>query len=219
MMKIKFFISIVVFVLIAGLVGCMSTNVGPDRSMTTSELMAISKGPHGASKVSIRRIQPSDVLILRVVPGVEFEKELDLTVNLDGEVLVSLIGWVKVENLTTKEAAARIQKRLDRDFIVNPNVSLRLKEANSRAVVLLGQLKKPGTYKFPVNGRMTLLEAVAKAEGFTDIASLDKVKVVRTLPDNRQISVRINANNIIGGREPDLELEEGDLITVPESLF
>jgi len=166
-----------------------------------------------------RKIQTGDVLILRVVPGAEFENELDLTVNLDGEVLVPLIGWVHVEDLTPEEAAEAIRKPLDKDFLVDPSVSVRLKEASTRAVVLLGQLKKPGTYEFPPNGKMSLLEAVAKAEGFTDIANISKIKVVRTMLDGSQVTIRVDAGKIISGEEPDLGLQESDLITVPESLF
>jgi len=130
-----------------------------------------------------------------------------------------LVGWVKIEGMTTRDSQEAIRKKLDKDFLVNPNVSVRIKEANSRAVVLLGQLKKPGTYEFPQNGKMTLLEAIAKAEGFTDIANLREIKLVRTLPDGKQITMRVNAEKILGGQETDITLEEGDLVTVPESLF
>jgi len=166
-----------------------------------------------------RKIHTGDLVILRVIPGKEFEKELESTINLDGEILVPLIGWVDVEDITTAEAAEKIRELLDQDYIVNPRVSLRIKEAKARAVVLLGQLKKPGTYQFPPDGRMTLLESVAKAEGFTDIASLTKIKVVRDGPDGKPFIIRVNADRILEGKEPDLDLQEGDLITVPETLF
>lgn len=165
-----------------------------------------------------RKIHVGDVTILHVVPGKEFEKDLELTVNLDGEILVPLVGWVKVENLTTPEAEGEIRKRLDKDYLVNPSVSVRVKETNSRAVVLLGQLKKPGTYEFGSTGKMTLLEAVAKAEGFTDIANLKNVKVVRTGPDGQQ-TIKVNAEKVLSGEAADVELQEGDLVTVPESIF
>ena len=169
--------------------------------------------------LSYRRIHTSDVVLLHVVPGKEFEKDSELTVNLEGEILVPLIGWTKVEGLTTHDAEEEIRKKLDQNYLVNPAVSLRIKEAKSRAVVLLGQLKKPGTYEFPQNGKMTLLEAVAKAEGFTDIANLTAIKVVRTGPDGKQMTLRVDAEKILSGAEPDISLEEGDLVTVPESLF
>ena len=168
---------------------------------------------------SPRTIHAADLIILHVVPGKEFEKELELTVNMDGEILVPLIGWIKVEGLTNQKAEEKIRESLNQDYLVNPRVSLRVKESSSRAVVMLGQLKKPGTYEFPQNGKMTLLEAVAKAEGFTDIANLKKIKVVRSLSGGRQRTIPVNGENMLKGDEPDLELQEGDLITVPESLF
>ena len=169
--------------------------------------------------VESRLFHQGDVVILRVIPGKEFEKELELSVNLQGEILVPLVGWVKIENLTAAQAEEKIRNLLNQDYIVNPRVSIRVKEAKSRAVVMLGELKKPGTYEFPPSGKMSLLEAVAKAEGFTDIADIEKVRIVRTMEDGSQQTIRVNARKIFGGEEPDIELKESDLITVPETLF
>ena len=199
--------------------GCLSSN-GMLREGTPHVSADLKETPAAEeSQIQSRLIHTGDIVILHVTPGKEFEKELELTVNLDGEILVPLVGWVKIENMTPRTAEEEIQKKLDKDFLVNPHVSLRIKEAKSRAVVLLGQLKKPGTYEFPQNGKMTLLEAVAKAEGFTDIANLKKIKLVRSMSGGSQKIMRIDAEKIISGDEADIDLEEGDLITVPESLF
>ena len=166
-----------------------------------------------------RQIHANDIVILHVIPGQEFEKELELTVNLDGEILVPLAGWIKIEGMTTGEAEEKIRKILNKDYLVNPTVSIRVKETSSRAVVILGQVRKPGTYEFPPSGKMSLLEVVAKAEGFTDIANLSKLKIVRTIPDGSQTTIRTDAGRILNGQEPDIDLQEGDLITVPETMF
>lgn len=193
--------------------GCISS--GPAQTISSTGKTDFQQ----VGSLKDRKIKPSDLLILHVTPGKEFEKDLELQVNLNGEISVPLIGWIKVEDLTTEQAEKEIGERLDKDFLVNPKVSLRIKEAKSRAVVLLGQLKKPGTYEFPSNGRMTLLESIAKAEGFTDIANLKNIKLVRTMPNGKQMTIQVNGERILSGEEQDIPLEEGDLVTVPETLF
>ncbi len=203
---------------IMAVAGCASFSTNAYENSGAQMVPARSAGTDVSSGTRIREIHVNDVVILHVIPGKEFEKELELTVNLEGEILVPLIGWVKIEGLSTAQAEQMIRGKLDKDFLVDPRVSLRLKEAKSRAVVLLGQLKKPGTYEFPADGKMTLLEAIAKAEGFTDIANITAIKVVRSSREGQR-TIHVNAEKIISGGEPDLVLEEGDLITVPESMF
>lgn len=209
--------SLLIFTLF--LCGCVTAEAPAERAAAIENAIQQVSSPTTIYSPTPRSIRKDEVVVLSVTPGKEFEKELELTVNMEGEILVPLIGWIRVEGLTTKEAEEVIRERLDRDYLVDPKVSLRIKEAKTRAVVLLGQLKKPGTYEFPADGKMTLLEAVAKAEGFTDIANLKQVKVVRTLPDGSQKTIRLNVELILSGQDQDLELQEGDLITVPESFF
>jgi protein involved in polysaccharide export with SLBB domain len=159
--------------------GCLGMGKGakPFESAASARDYAVQQEPSKTKKlIGERRFHEGDIVILRVVPGKEFEKELELTVGLQGEVLVPLIGWVDIEGLTIAEAEEKIRGMLDKDYIVDPRVTVRVKEAKTRGVVLLGELKKPGTYDFPPSGKMTLLEAVAKAEGFTDIADLSEAQ-------------------------------------------
>ncbi len=210
-------------ILILGLFGCASggkTEVSQPLSSVVKDSQApLSRKAAAESYIKNRKIHSSDMLILHVVPGKEFEKQLEVAVNLDGEILIPLIGWIKVEGMTTTEAEEKIKGILDKSYIVNPTVSLRIKEASVRAIVILGQIRKPGTYEFPASGKMTFLEVVAKAEGFTDIANLNKVKIVRNTIEGSQQAIHVNAQKILNGEEPDVELQEGDLITIPETVF
>ena len=88
-----------------------------------------------------------------------------------------------------------------------------------QSYILLGEVRKPGTYEFnAAKGRMTLLKAVSIAGGFSDIANINKVKLLRR--DGAQTrSITVNAKDIISGKQQDEELMEDDLIVVPESLF
>ena len=92
-------------------------------------------------------------------------------------------------------------------------------EEKKLTVAILGQVKKPGNYEYTVGGEpITLLEAVSLAGGFSEIANIKKIRVVRHVR-GENVVIKANANNIINGKEEDIELEPGDVIHVMESLF
>jgi hypothetical protein len=43
--------------------------------------------------------------------------------------------------------------------------------------------------------------------------------VIRTSAEGKQITLYVDVEKIFKGSEPDPELEEGDLVTVPETFF
>ncbi len=55
----------------------------------------------------------------------------------------------------------------------------------------MGEVAKPGVYPLPFGGEMTLLQAIAGAGGFTELASPDRVSLVRRLPDGGQTTLKI----------------------------
>ena len=67
---------------------------------------------------------------------------------------------------------------------------------------------------------MTLLQAIAGAGGFTDLASPDRVRIVRRDADGKQTTLRVRVSNLLGGgKQEDIPLEPDDVIMVPEVVF
>ena len=56
------------------------------------------------------------------------------------------------------------------------------------------------------------------AGGFADVANIKKIKIIRGGEDKGDV-IRANADDIISGKKPDIELQDGDIINVAESLF
>ncbi|OGW82030.1 MAG: hypothetical protein A3G33_04595 [Omnitrophica bacterium RIFCSPLOWO2_12_FULL_44_17] len=164
------------------------------------------------------QIREKDVLFIKVYPGQEFGEGLEAEVNSQGEINIPLLNKVKLGGLTMVEAENLIAQKLDQSYIVNPSVSIRMKEYDVRTVVILGEVKKPGAYDFPKSGRLTIMQAVAIAGGFTDIAAIDKVKLIRKI-SGVQKTYEINVKNIVNGKQDDVEVQPNDLITVPETFF
>ena len=68
---------------------------------------------------------------------------------------------------------------------------------------------------------MTLLQAIAGAGGFTDLASPDRVRIVRKMPNGRQTTLKIRVSDLLDGRgkQQDVPLEPNDVVMVPEVFF
>ena len=92
------------------------------------------------------------------------------------------------------------------------------KETDSKVfITILGQVIKPGNYFYSPN--LTLIRLVGQAGGFSSLAATSSVKIVRTSKEGKQESFVVNAGRIMGGKVKDIELQEGDLVVVPESYF
>ena len=100
---------------------------------------------------------------------------------------------------------ADITTALDRDYIVNPKVSIEV--LNYRPFYILGQVASPGSYPY-VTG-MDVRQAVAIAGGFTPRARTSTVTVIR---QSAQGAVKIEAT-------PDVPVLPGDTIEIQRRLF
>lgn len=85
-------------------------------------------------------------------------------------------------------------------------------------VYCLGEVARPGALPFKSNERITVLTAIAHAGGLTDRAS-KKILVKRLAPADGRTEITVDYNKILAGKEPDLELRQGDVIVVKESFF
>ena len=92
----------------------------------------------------------------------------DYTVDPDGFVPFPLIGRVKAAGLTPNQMAAQLTEALGKDYLVNPQVIVNVKEYLSQKVQVLGAAEKPGVYH--LTGPTTLLEILSRAGGFASTA-------------------------------------------------
>ena len=148
------------------------------------------------------------------------EPDLSGTFRLEssGAIRHPLFGVVEISGYTAAEAEARITDLLSKRYLVNPRVLIRVVSSQSSQIVILGEVKTPGVHAIPFDKPMTLLQAVAQAGGFTDLASINRVLITRSV-DGRQKKMRVRVSRIIDGKEPDTRLEPNDVITVPQTLF
>jgi len=120
----------------------------------------------GAASAQEYTIGVPDVLGISVWGQADLSR--DYTVDPDGFVPFPLIGRVKAAGLTPKELAAQLTEVLGKDYLVNPQVIVNVKEYLSQKVQVLGAAEKPGVYH--LTGPTTLLEILSRAGGFASTA-------------------------------------------------
>jgi len=86
-------------------------------------------------------------------------------------------------------------------------------------IYVTGQVKNPGALEVRKSNIPTLLRAIAQAGGFSERANKGDVVVKRIDATGKEIKITVNVNDIIKGKIRDLQLQENDVVIVPEKLF
>lgn len=134
-----------------------------------------------------------------------------LAVDASGNVVLPLIGSFPAAGKTANALAAEIAARLERDYLNGPQVSVAVVSSVSQKVVVQGQVSEPGVY--PIKGSTTLLEAISMAKGETNIASLNRVVVYRTIGGQR-MGALFDVDAIRNGKVNDPEIYGNDTVIV-----
>lgn len=158
------------------------------------------------------RIAPLDTVTVNVFR----QKDLsgDYEVDLTGRINMPLIGAVEAVDLTTAQLDQKITAAYSQRYLVNPDVAVGVKSSTRRSVTVDGAVKQSGS--FPVNGPVTLMQALALSGGATDDANLRRVAVFRTVSGQRQAAA-FDLLQIRRGQAVDPPVYAGDIIVVDGS--
>jgi polysaccharide export outer membrane protein len=160
-------------------------------------------------------LQPQDVLKVQVLGEDDLTREV--RISQENTISLPLIGTLDLKNKSAHQAQELIRELYDRDYLVNPQVSLIVVEYAKRYVNVLGQVTTPGQVQFPQEQGLTLVEAIARAGGGTRLANLKKVVLKRARPDGTTEAITINVEDLQKGESNETyPLQAGDVITVPE---
>lgn len=120
-------------------------------------------------------VGPFDQISVDVLGLPELSRQV--RVDADGNFALPLAGSIEVAGKSPEELATLIEQRLRGSYVRNPQVTVTVNDTVSQTMTVEGEVRTPGI--FPVTGRMTLLKAIARAQGTTDIASTNHVVVFR----------------------------------------
>ena len=163
-------------------------------------------------------IQPSDVLALEIYQHTDLKKQV--RVEGDGSIELPLINKVTVQGMTVAEAQELIRDLYNRDYLVDPQVSLIVLEFSPKFVRVLGLVNSPGVVRIPPDRDLTLTEAIAAVNGFNRLGQPRKVQIKRVDDQGNARTIEVDFNRIMTDPNArDIVLQEGDTVFVPERLL
>ena len=158
------------------------------------------------------RIGAKDLLEIKVF-GID---ELNQTVRVseEGKILLPLLGEIEVEGLTQNGLVQKLEELLSEKYLQDPQVSIFIREYQSKRVSVLGAIRTPGPIE--ILGRQTLLQVISEAGGLTSEAGSDII-VIRQLADGSSTSLKISIDDLVLKGDPTLNipLQPGDIVNVP----
>ncbi len=167
--------------------------------------------PRAAEMAAAFQIGPEDLLDISVWKNVELSRVVP--VRPDGKVSLPLVNDIQAAGLTPSELRDQIATKLA-EYIPAPEVSVMVREVHSRKVAVVGAVKMPGRYE--MKSPMTVLEALALAQGLTDFASRDRIVVLRDV-NGKTTQIPFNYRKIGDdvSQQQNFFLRSGDIVVVP----
>lgn len=173
-------------------------------------MIGVLPGEEDSSVVGLYQLRSLDPVTVSLL-GIPEEKQIDTVIDEKGNLSLPYIDEpVKASGLTTSELERKIQK-IYMDGQIYRNITVNVL-TSAKSYYMEGEVSRPQEY--PLNRRITLLQAIAAASGYTDYANKKNVTITR----NGKI-IKVNAQDIEKHPDWDIPIEAGDRINVHRSMF
>ena len=185
----------------------VKTSTGGDPAPVAAPTASISSD-HTSSNVY--RLRPGDQVVISL-KGAQNQNIEDM-VDEKGMITLIYLGEFKVDGLTASDVErkvrdAYIQGGIFKEIYVTAFIP-------TRRYTVSGEVKVQGPA--PINGRVTLLQAIPAAGGFSDFADKKNIQITRT---SKGTQITVDYTEIQRNPEKDIEIEPDDVITVPRKYF
>ncbi len=150
------------------------------------------------------------------------ENDLGVISRVDsrGRINLQLVGPVQVVGMTIEEAQDAVERAYrDQRFLRDPQVTIIVEEYAAREVIVQGEVVQPGRVPLPIESGMSVLDAITKSGGFTDLAKGEAVTVTRTLPDGTKSVSTIDVKSVLRGRKTAAETESSMLLLPDDIVY
>jgi polysaccharide export outer membrane protein len=157
-------------------------------------------------------VGPFDKLAIEVFGLSDLSRQVQVDAN--GEIALPLAGQFNVNGKTPGEIEQLVTERLRAGYVRDPRVTVSIVETVSQLVTVDGEVRQPGLY--PVSSPMTLMRAIARAQGTSDYARTTHVVLFRTV-NGRQMAALYDLRAIRLGAYEDPAVMPNDVVVVGES--
>ena len=163
----------------------------------------------------VYKIGPGDIITLNILAGGMEQARSDLVVSDRGEISVPFIGSIKASGLTLKDLEKKIYVPLEKDYFVDPQINIQMKEYHSLSYTISGAVNKPGKYE--LNFHPTIMDLIAKAGGMArDRGNIAYVlKSGSTMQDKDPVTIDLTRLLNDGDMNQNVLLETGDTVYIP----
>jgi polysaccharide export outer membrane protein len=154
-------------------------------------------------------LMPGDILNVDVFQA----DQLSRTVQIDakGRLALPLIGTIPASGKSLRGLEQEIKDLYGARYLQNPEVTLFLKESAGQRVTVDGEVARAGL--FPVSAGTKLLDAIALAGGFRELADPTKIYVYRVV-GHQTLVANYDVSSIRNGRADNPKIYGGDVVMV-----
>jgi len=199
-------------------------NVGSALSQTVSPAVAVAADSTNTSYV----IAAND--LIRFVIYKEPDLDTETRVDQDGTVSLPLIQSVRVGGRSVAEARELVRELYEKDYLRAAHVNIVIVQSSrtnkapelakpKMKFTILGQVKKPGNHEIQEGDKVSIVQAIAIAEGFTGLANQNRVTVLRIVNGKNEkfeLDVKQMMND---SKAKPFEIKPGDMIDVRQTVF
>ena len=140
-----------------------------------------------------------------------------IEVRVDGAIDFPLIGDLTVAGKGLPQIGKELTRSLGKDYVVDPQVSVNVREYGSQWVTVIGEIRTPGRHLLRPN--MRLIDLLAEGGGLTPFANRKQIEILRSERNNLRHKLVVNLKTIEDGKMADFRLMAGDVVMVPRRTF
>jgi polysaccharide biosynthesis/export protein VpsN len=161
-------------------------------------------------------VGPGDLFEVSVLGEKDLPKEY--RIQPDGTIDFPYLDRLMVAGLEPQQIEDLLKKELvGKKILASPQVTLVVKQYNSKKVSIVGAVQKPGS--LPWSEGMKLIDAISLAGGLSSLADGDHVLVTRLVPGAKTVTATVSVDDITDGKMADIPLQAGDTIKVGQRVF
>jgi len=159
------------------------------------------------------RVGVGDKLEINVFGHEDLSKVVE--VRADGSINYPLIGDLRVAGKTVAEIDGEVTRILGKDYLVDPQVSVDVREYQSQWVTIIGEVRTPGKYVLRRN--MRVIDVLAEAGGASKEAG-SQILITRQSEDGAPRQIVVDRDRLLSQNNQDsnILLQHGDILAVGE---
>lgn len=172
-----------------------------------------------AEEWSSSLLRPGDVLSISVFRASEMDRSV--RIEEDGTFVFPLCGTIEASGKSTRAVAQELEKRLATQY-AEPHVDIFVTSWGPRTIYLLGEYKSGSmSIELPKFGKMTALQAISTAGGFSETADLANVAILRrkSKDSDEYIRIPVDVSVLLGnaGTAQEIIMIPEDTLLVPRA--